>query len=92
MDYFYVTIEQQIRDDGSFGLLHQDFKESKKITTESGKVITVGPQELAESKLHTILSAAAISGIPYHSGHLYRSDGLLIEGKVYDRRQADAAE
>lgn len=92
MDMFYVTIEQQIRDDGSFGFLHQDFRESQEITTESGKVITVGPQELAESKLHAILSAAAISGIPYHSGHLYRSDGLLIEGKVYDRRQAAAAE
>lgn len=92
MGYFYVTIEQQIRDDGSFGLLYQDFKESRKITTEGGKEVTLDPEALAESKLHTILAAAAVSGIPYHSGHLYRSDGLLIEGKVYDRRQADAAE
>ena len=90
MDTFYVTIEQQIRDDGSFGFLHQDFREAKEITTESGKRITVTPQEQAESKLHAILSAAAISGIPYHSGHLYRSDGLLVDGKVYDRRQPAA--
>ena len=86
MNEFYVTIEQQIRDNGTFGILTQDFRESKEITTEGGKTITVSPQEQAESKLHAILSAAAVSGIPYHSGHLYRSDGLLVDGKVYDRR------
>jgi len=27
-----------------------------------------------------------ISDIPYHSAHVLRSDGIMIEGRVWDRR------
>lgn len=67
---FYTTIENQIREDGSRGLLYDHFDEEEK----------------AYAKLYTILAAAAVSGIPYHSGHIMRSDGLLIAGRVFDRR------
>lgn len=70
MPYFYTTLENQIRADGSHGLLYDHYDNI----------------EDAEAKLYTILAAAVKSGIPYHSAHIYRSDGLLIEGKVYDRR------
>ena len=68
--YFYTTIENQQRADGSFGLLYDHFTDENQ----------------AYAKLYTILAAAAVSDIPYHSGHLLRSDGIMIEGKVFDRR------
>lgn len=67
---FYTTVENQIRPDGSKGLLYDHFE-------------TI---EQAEAKYYTICAAAAVSDIPYHSAHLIRSDGIMIEGKVYDRR------
>lgn len=84
MGYIYTTIEQQIRNDGSFGLLYQEFMEDQ---TQS-----LSPEVRAYAKLYNILAAAAISGIPYHSGHILRSDGIIIDGKVFDRRQPEPAE
>ncbi len=40
----------------------------------------------ALAKLYTVLAAAAGSGLPYHSGHILRSDGILTDGRVFDRR------
>lgn len=77
--YFYTTIENQIRADGSVGLLYDHYGIDPNETAEEAL-------NRAYAKLYTILAAAAVSGIPYHSGHIYRSDGLLIEGKVFDRR------
>ena len=68
--YFYTTIENQIRNDGSKGLLYDHFDDESQ----------------AYAKLYTILAAAAISDIPYHSGHIMRSDGLVLDGRVFDRR------
>lgn len=67
---FYTTIENQIRNDGSKGLLYDHYD----------------TYEAALAKLYTILAAAAVSGIPYHSGHIMRSDGILTDGRVFDRR------
>lgn len=53
-----------------FGLLYDHF------TAE-------GP---AYNKLYTILAAAAVSEIPYHAGYLIRDDGVVMEGRVFDRR------
>ena len=71
---FYTTIENQIRTDGSRGLLFDHFDDLN----------------TALAKLYTILAAAATSEIPYHSGHILRSDGVLIEGRVFDRREIPA--
>lgn len=76
MEVFYTTIENQLRNDGSFGLLYDHFTD----------------ENAAYAKLYTILAAAAVSGIPYHSGQLLRSDGIMIEGRVFDRRTAPAPE
>lgn len=73
MDYFYTTIENQVREDGGRGLLFDHFDDLDR----------------ALSKLYTILAAASISNIPYHSGHLLRSDGIMIEGRVFDRRNTN---
>lgn len=69
-EYFYTTLENQLRSDGSFGLLYNHYSDLNQ----------------AYAKLYYILAAAATSGIPYHSGHIYRSDGVLIDGRVFDRR------
>lgn len=68
--FFYTTIENQLREDGSRGLLYDHFEDLA----------------LAEHKYFTVCAAAAISGIPYHSAHLLRSDGYMEAMKVYDRR------
>lgn len=67
---FYTTIENQVRNDGSKGLLYDHFDDINS----------------AKAKYHTICAAAAVSGIPYHSAHIIRDDGFMIEGEVFDRR------
>lgn len=67
---FYTTIENQVRNDGSKGLLYDHYD----------------TYEAALAKLYTILAAAAVSEIPFHSGHILRSDGIMTDGRVFDRR------
>lgn len=43
-------------------------------------------EEDAYEKYYQILSAAVKSALPYHAGNIVRDDGVMIEGKVYDRR------
>jgi len=66
----YTTIENQIREDGSKGLLYDHYEDENQ----------------ALAKLYTILAAAAVSKLPYHSGHILRSDGIVTDGRVFDRR------
>jgi len=42
--------------------------------------------EAALAKLYTVLAAAAASALPYHAGHILRSDGIITDGRVFDRR------
>ena len=73
---FYTTIENQIRSDGSRGLLYDHFD-----------------NELdAEEKFHQVAAIAVKSGIPYHSIHVLRSDGVIVEDRVYDRRPSTTTE
>ena len=67
---FFTTIENQIREDGSYGLLYDHFED----------------YNAALAKLYTILAAAAVSEIPYHSGHIMNQYGILTDGRVFDRR------
>ena len=73
---FYTTIENQQRLDGGYGLLYDHFED----------------ETAAYAKYYTILAAAAVSDIPYHAAYIIRSDGITIEGKVFDRRTAEAVE
>lgn len=73
---FFTTIENQVREDGSKGLLYDHFDN----------------YDAALAKLYTILAAAAVSEIPYHSGHIMRSDGILTDGRVFDRRTSPLPE
>lgn len=67
---FYTTIENQVRDDGTRGLLYDHFDDLNQ----------------ALAKYYTVCAAAAISQIPYHAAHLLHSDGYTIEQRVFDRR------
>ena len=73
VDFFYTTIEDQVRLDGSHGLLYDHFEGEN-------------AEARAYAKLYTVLAAAAVSEIPYHSCHIKRSDGIILEGRVFDRR------
>ena len=76
-EFFYTTIENQMRTDGSFGLLYDHFDD----------------EDAAYAKLYTILAAACTSEIPYHSAQLMRSDGMLMPGgRVFDRRPIPSPE
>ncbi len=66
----YTTIENQIREDGSYGLLYDHFTDYNE----------------AVAKFGTVLASAAKSGIPYHSIHVLRDDGIITDGRVFDRR------
>lgn len=67
---FYTTIENQVRSDGSKGLLYDHFDN----------------YDDAIAKFFTVCAAAAKSNIPYHSACIIRDDGVMIEGRVFDRR------
>lgn len=68
---FYTTIENQIRADGSKGLLYDHFDDLN----------------LAKAKWHSICMAVNTSKIPYHSAHILRSDGVVICNEVNDQRE-----
>lgn len=67
---FYTTIENQVRNDGSRGLLYDHFDNIN----------------AALAKYYTICAAAAVSEIPYHAACIIRDDNIMIEGRVWDRR------
>ena len=46
----------------------------------------------AYAKYYTVLAAAAVSEVAYHACHIIRSDGIMIEGKVFDRRTTEPVE
>lgn len=71
---FYTTIENQVRTDGSKGLLYDHFDDLN----------------AALAKYYTICAAAASSDIPYHSGMIFSDEGYIIEKRVFDRRTNEA--
>ena len=73
---FYTTIENQVRTDGSMGLLYDHFTDLN----------------AALAKYYIICAAAATSEIPDHSAAIVRDDGIMIEGRVFDRRTDDEEE
>ena len=72
---FYTTIENQVREDGSRGLLYDHFDNIND----------------ALAKYYTICAAAATSSIPYHAAHLLASGGAIVEQRVFDRRTDEPA-
>lgn len=68
-NFFYTVIETQMNTDGSIANLCNSY------TNESD----------AYARLYTILAAAAVSTLPYHSAHILRSDGVIINGQIFNR-------
>lgn len=73
MDVFYTTIENQIRADGSKGLLFDHYTDLN----------------AAMAKFYTICGAAAVSELPYHSAHILESSGIIIRQEIFDRREVE---
>lgn len=66
---FYLTTEVMIDNEGNKGVLP----------------FTFDTYEAALAKYYTVLSAAASSTVPYHACFIIRSDGVMTDGKVFDR-------
>ena len=73
---FYTTIENQVRSDGSKGLLYDHFDS----------------YDSAIAKFFTICAAAAVSEIPYHSAMIVKDDGIVTDIRVFDRRTTPTPE
>ena len=73
MPVFYTTVENQLRTDGSFGLLYDHYDS----------------QDNAMAKFYTICAAAAVSGLPYHSAAILASDGRIVRQEIFDRREVE---
>ena len=56
--------------------------------TVSCLVTTFNNEADADAKLFTVLAAAAKSSLPYHACHKMR-DGIITDGRIYDRRGAN---
>lgn len=72
-EVFYTTIENQLRSDGSRGLLYDHYDSL----------------DAAMAKFYTICAAAAVSELPYHSAHILESNGIIIRQEIFDRREAE---
>lgn len=70
MEVFYTTIENQLRSDGSRGLLYDHYTDLN----------------AAMAKFYTICAAAAVSELPYHSAHILESSGIIVRQEIFDRR------
>lgn len=73
---FFTTIENQLRSDGSFGLLYDHFDDLNR----------------AMAKHYTVCAAAAVSEIPYHSSTILASDGRIVRQEIFDRRDQPTPE
>ena len=73
---FYTTIENQLRADGSYGLLYDHYTDINQ----------------AMAKFHTVCAAAAVSELPYHSAMIVASDGRVIRQEIFDRRTDESEE
>jgi len=63
MAKLFTTIENQVREDGSKGLLYDHYDNENQ----------------ALAKFYTICAAAALSGIPYHAAFLIYDDGAVMQ-------------
>lgn len=71
---FWNVVEEQMNTDGSKGVLTTAFDD----------------KDQAYSKYYAVLSAAAISTIPYHAAYILESNRGVIESKFYDRTIEEA--
>lgn len=70
----YIVLEIQTNSDGNVGTL----------------VTSYSDRDLAESKYHLVLSAAAVSQLPVHSCALVTDEGFLIESKAYKHQEPES--
>ena len=67
---FYTVLEKQVNQNGTVGTLVNHYTDENQ----------------ALNKYFTVCAAASVSGLPYHAAHIIRDDGIMTEGRVFDRR------
>ena len=72
---FWTTIENQLRPDGSFGLLYDHWDTEAK----------------AMAKFYRVCAEASVSECLYHSVHILASDGRIVRQEIFDRRNENEA-
>lgn len=93
MNEFFTVVENQIRPDGSPGLLYDHFMTSETVNNpETGETFELTAEDRALAKYFTTCAAAVKSGIPYHSVQLQSSNGIMVKQEIFDRRTAEAVE
>lgn len=70
MPEFYLIVEEQVDANGNKGLIYY-FEEDENV---------------AISRVHSMISSAAISALPYHAALMISSNGFIKDGRVFDRR------
>lgn len=76
MNTVYTTIENQIRSDGSRGLLYDHFDD----------------YNAAMSKFFTICAAASISEVMFHEAILLSTESGVMERRAFDRRTEESGD
>lgn len=79
-ELFYTTVENQVRADGSKGLLYDWFFE------EEGARPAI---DRAKAKYHAACAEAAVSDCKYHAVYVLCSNGTVTEQAVWDRREQE---
>lgn len=69
----YIVLEVQTNPDGTVGTLIFSFDDINE----------------AESKYHSVLSAAAISTLPFHVAFMLKNDGYVIKSDGYQHKTID---
>ena len=73
MAELYTTLENQVRSDGSKGLLYDHYDNLN----------------AAIAKFYTVCAAAAVSEIPYHAAFILDANGDILKKEVFDRRTTE---
>ena len=75
MNEFYIQLETQVNAEGAKASIPMIYDDLNS----------------ALAKHYTVLSVAATSDLPYHASNIIRSDGVMVEGRVFDRRTESEA-
>ena len=68
---FYTVVEKQILENGAAAQNASHFDS----------------RENAYASLYQALSAASLSGLPYHGAWMFDDECILVEGRAFDRRE-----
>lgn len=67
---FYTVIKNNLQENGDYTLTYSHYEN----------------QNEAYAEYFTACAEGVLSDLPYNAAHIIRSDGIMIEGRVFDNR------